>query len=250
MCCFPKLNYIQLPKATDMTYRKSQKTAKRSTSTTCQRTALFNGWKHVSNILYNNVPLSAVKPKNSCQIKKKDNKRPPARLSKHVKINLEFLKGFSSLSTCSMMSLTLSCSQSRITLLSFLFSRSWNRERYASSFLSSFRFPTLMAVTCHFLSAAVSRTTCSVVRPRSTDKWQKITFLPTNGFGNTTEMIGSEVLGVSHELCSYCNSRTIFWLRAIGGFTDWVTYVKSSSRWLIDVHEPVHVGVKWVREYT
>lgn len=179
--------------------------------------------------------------------------RPPvqaARLSKHVKINLEFLKGFSSLSTCSMMSLTLSCSQSRITLLSFLFSRSWNRERYASSFLSSFRFPTLMAVTCHFLSAAVSRTTCSVVRPRSrnrrnhifADKWLWLLYWNDRKWSSSS---------FSWTMHSYSNSTTIFWLRAIGGFTDWATYVKSSSRWLIDVHEPVqHVGVKWVREYT
>lgn len=71
--------------------------------------------------------------------------------------------------TWSMMSFTLSCSQSRITRRSFLFSRSWKSERYASSFLSSLRFPTLMAVTCHFFSAAVSRTTCSVVRPAHTE---------------------------------------------------------------------------------
>lgn len=41
----------------------------------------------------------------------------------------------------------------------------WKTERYASSFLSSFRFPTFMAVTTHFFSAAVSRITCRVDRP-------------------------------------------------------------------------------------
>lgn len=87
--------------------------------------------------------------------------------------------------TCSMMSLTLSCSQSRITRRSFLFSRSWKRERYASSFRSSFKLPTLMAVTCHFLSAAVSSTTCSVVKPAGgwVGRWSSCTsalsgFLP------------------------------------------------------------------------
>lgn len=63
------------------------------------------------------------------------------------------------------MSLTLSRSQSKITLLSFFTSRSWNSERYVSSFLSLLMFPTLIAVTCHFFSAAESSTACNVDNP-------------------------------------------------------------------------------------
>lgn len=111
--------------------------------------------------------------------------------------------------TWSMMSLTLSCSQSSITLLSFLFSRSWKSERYASSFLSSFRFPTLMAVTCHFFSAAVSRTTCSVVRPGG-KMWHPQSFMSSALLSNQWRSFRRHCSGIFRFFMIMCGEHLIF----------------------------------------
>lgn len=76
----------------------------------------------------------------------------------------------------------------------------------------------------------------------------------TNGFVYTHwklnhkwEVIVTEVRATLSKVCIIIFFRAIFLLRAITGFTYWMTYVKCAARWVIDVREPVqHVGVKWV----
>lgn len=82
----------------------------------------------------------------------------------------------------------------------------------------------------------------------SDDKWLWPHSIKLNHKG---EVILTEVRATIYKVYIIIFFRAVFLLRAIRGFTYWMTYVKRSSRWVIDAREPVqHVGVKWVKKYT